>query len=234
MYRLDSLAVMNNYYSWILEEFRPFIGKRVLEVGAGVGTFTKVYSGTKGIEKVYLLEPSQELFPQLKGTFEKDPRIECVCLKAEDLSVKMVKDMDVDTIIMVNVLEHIADDNGLLKRFAEGMSNRNGGRILLFCPAFQLLFSHIDATAGHYRRYTKKSLKQKMESSGLNLAHLHYFNFIGFFSWLLFAKFLAADDFNKNGLKLYNSLIPYMQRIENIIIPPLGQSVIAVGEIKKV
>lgn len=231
MYRLDSLSLLDNYYNWIFQEFKPFFGRRILEVGAGVGTFTRTYAGMEGIEKIYLLEPYYELLNELQRTFEKDQRIDNIHSRAEDLTINQIRDMNVDTIIMVNVLEHIADDALLLKTFFDGLLP--GGNVLLFCPAFQLLFSHIDATAGHHRRYTKKTISEKLEAAGFNVAYKRYFNFTGFFSWFLYAKLLKADDFNKKGLKVYNNLIPYMKWIEDILRPPLGQSVIVVGESKK-
>lgn len=228
MYRLDSLSTIKNYYTWILQEFEPFLGNRVLEVGAGIGTFSNILLSLEKVEKLFLLEPTQELMEVLKKTFGDNPKIVLISSPAEDISTEYVRDMDIDTVIFVNVLEHIRDDVDIMKKFSEGL--KHGSRILTFSPAFQLLYGHIDATAGHYRRYTKKSIRQKLEDAGLKVVRLRYFNLLGFFSWLLFVRLLSADDFNEGGLKLYNSIIPFLQKMEKMIPPPIGQSVIAIGE----
>lgn len=231
MYRLDSLSTIKNYYSWILQEFQPFLGKRILEVGAGIGTFTNFILSVKEVEKIFLLEPTEELMEHLKDTFRDNNKIEIISSKAEDISSENIRDMNIDTVVFVNVLEHIEDDADLLKKFCAGL--KPGSRILTFSPAFKLLYAHIDATAGHYRRYTKKEIRQKLESSGLEVIYIRYFNILGFFSWFLFAKLLRADDFSKRGLKLYDTIIPFLQKMEKLAPPPLGQSVIAIGEVKR-
>lgn len=229
MYRLDSLSTIKNYYRWILDEFKPFIGKRVLEVGAGIGTFTNLILESEEIERFFLLEPSQELMDKLKNTFNDNPKIDFIYLCAEDITGETIKSLDIDTVIFVNVLEHIKDDVDILRKFSENM--KKGSRILIFSPAFHLLYSYIDSIAGHYRRYTKKSLQKRLAAAGLKIIHLQYFNFIGFFTWLIFIKFLCASDFSKKGLKLYDIVIPYLQIVERLIRPPIGQNVMAICEV---
>lgn len=231
MYRLDSLSTIKNYYSWILQEFQPFLGKRMLEVGAGIGTFTNFILSVKEVEKIFLLEPSRELMEHLKDTFKDNDKIEFVSSQAEDICPERIREMNIDTVVFVNVLEHIENDADVLRKFSAGL--KPGSRILTFSPAFKLLYAHMDDTAGHYRRYTKKEIRQKLESSGLEVIYLRYFNILGFFSWFLFAKLLRANDFSKRGLKLYDSLIPFLQKMERSIPPPFGQSVIAIGEVKR-
>lgn len=229
MYRLDGLSTIKNYYNWILKEFEPFLGRRILEIGAGIGTFSNILLRLEKVEKLFLLEPSQELMEALKKTFSDNPKVVLISSQAEEITPEYISGMGIDTIIFVNVLEHIKDDVGILRKFSKGL--KHGSRILTFSPAFQLLYGHIDATAGHYRRYTKKSIREKLEAAGLKVVHLRYFNLLGFFSWLLFIKFLKADDFNRGGLRLYDNIIPFLRKVEKIIPPPLGQSVIAIGQI---
>lgn len=229
MYRLDSLSTIKNYYSWILQEFQPFIGNRILEVGAGIGTFTSYILGVEGVEKVFLLEPSGELMEHLKDTFRDNKKIEFISSQAEDIHPENIRDMNIDTVVFVNVLEHIENDADVLKKFSAGL--KPGARILTFSPAFNLLYAHIDATAGHHRRYTKQEIRQKLESAGLKVIHLRYFNLLGFFTWFLFARLLKTNDFSKRGLKLYDSIIPFLQKLERLAPPPLGQSVVAIGEV---
>lgn len=231
MYRLDRLSTIKNYYSWILQEFQPFLGKRILEVGAGIGTFTKSILSVKEVEKIFLLEPAEELREHLKDNFRDNNKIEIISSQAEDMSPESIRDMNIDTVVFVNVLEHIENDADVLRKFSAGL--KPGSQILTFSPAFKLLYAHIDATAGHYRRYTKKEIREKLEIAGLEVIHLRYFNLLGFFSWFLFAKLLKANDFSERGLKLYDSIIPFLQKMERLISPPFGQSVIAIGEVKR-
>lgn len=229
-YALDPLSEMENYYNWILKELEPYIGKRVLEVGAGIGTFTKVLLNLKSLEKIFLVEPSKELMGILKDSFADNSKTTgFICSAAEELEVAEIVDMNVDTAIFINVLEHILKDFEVLQKFSCAM--KPGQKILTFSPAFKVLFSELDSNAGHYRRYSKKEIKKSLESAGFKVIYLRYFNFLGFFTWLVFVKLFKSNTFSKKGVKCYDALVPYLQQMETVFPPPLGQSVIAVGEV---
>lgn len=197
IFKLDSLSAMKNYYNCILQELSPFIGNRLLEVGAGIGTFTNALLGLENIQKIFLLEPSPVLFDEIKRKFNDDPRIEFICSRAEDIGSETLARINVDTIIFLNVLEHIKDDEGLLKRYSYGL--KPGSRVLTFSPAFQILFGRLDASAGHYRRYSKNSIKQKLEAAGFDVVYLRYFNFVGFFRGFFLSSFYMPKVLTKTA-----------------------------------
>lgn len=141
----------------------------VLEFGAGLGTLAKIWSEQSGVAPECL-----EIDPVLREVIESRGY---VCYASTDEIRKKY-----DLIYSSNVLEHIEDDvvalqtlHGLLK---------DGGVLALYLPAFPCLYSSVDASIGHYRRYTKRELKQKLISAGFSLERLAYSDCVGFFAWL--------------------------------------------------
>lgn len=227
-YQLESLAQMNNYYGWVMDEFSPFIGRRVLEIGAGNGNFSRMLFAAEKVECLWLVEPEQEYYNFLVEKFTGLQNIVVLKLSAEELTMDLLASLQLDTIVMVNVLEHIDDDVELLHRCSQALVP--GGRLLTFSPAFPILYSNYDRLVGHCRRYRKKDLEGKFIAAGFSINHLKYFNFFGFFAWLLLVRLFRAETFGTKKLKLYEKIIGILQYVEQRIEFPLGQSIVAIGE----
>lgn len=226
-YHLESLAQMNNYYGWVLDEFSPFIGRRVLEIGAGNGNFSRMLHASQNIECLWLVEPEEEYVNALVERFAGVKNLIVLHLSAEELTEELLASLQLDTIVMVNVLEHIELDVELLQRCAHALMP--GGRVLTFSPAFPVLYSHYDRLVGHCRRYRKRDLKEKFSAAGLSISCLKYFNFLGFFAWLLLVKMFRSETFGERKLKLYEKMIGFLQYVEQRLESPVGQSIIAIG-----
>lgn len=226
-YQLENLAQMNNYYRWILDEFSPYLGSRVLEIGAGSGTFSSMMLSTKAFEHLWLVEPDVELAEELKNKFADNPAVSVLNLAAEQLTKEQLAELRLDSIVMVNVLEHIEDDQGLLLRASAALSDK--GFILTFSPAFSMLYSAYDKLVGHCRRYTKQELLTKFTRSNLTMIKLKYFNFIGFFAWLILIKIFRTQHFGNKRLRFFDAVLGKAQLMEQRVAPPIGQSVIAIG-----
>lgn len=226
-YQLESLARMDNYYCWILQEFMPYLGKRVLEIGAGSGTFSAMILTAQVVEHLWLVEPDEVLAEQLTLKFAGHDNVTVLKLPAEELTAQLLSGMRLDAIVMVNVLEHIEDDLDLLRRCAFAL--QHGGRLLTFSPAFPMLYSKYDHLVGHFRRYTKAELQNKFISANFRTVQLKYFNFIGFFAWLILVRMFKLTTFGDQKLKLFDIILGKAQLLERCFPPPVGQSVIAIG-----
>jgi len=222
-YEFEDLQCANNYRTAVLKEFSPYLKGKVIEVGAGIGQFTELLKTIDSIEKIIAIEPYEPFVKRLKQTF---PDIETIrgTIKSVNLNSQW------DSIVCINVLEHIEDDLGELKHYNTLLKNNNGN-LCLFVPARKELYSEIDAYFGHYRRYTRKELKSKLNQSGFNIVKIHYFNFIGYFSWFIIFKMLKKRTFNPMAVKTFDKFIlPTMHFLEyNLLRPPFGQSLIAIA-----
>jgi SAM-dependent methyltransferase len=133
----------------------------------------------------------------------------------------------IDTVVCVNVLEHISDDRGAVRHMTDLLAP--GGRLVILVPALRALFGSLDVYLHHYRRYAKVELRQIFEEAGLTVDALFYFNFFGIFGWWLNARVLKREILPPAQLRLFDSLAPTFRAIESVVPIPVGQSLIIAG-----
>ncbi len=220
---LEAMSFAANYHGWIVDEISPHLGETVAEIGAGIGSVSKMLL-TKSIKKLYAFEPSSNMYPFLLEELSNDKRAQAVngYLKAENSPVAF------DSIVYINVLEHIEDDGAELKNSLELL--KSGGKLLLFVPALEWLYSEFDRNVGHHRRYTKRRLKTLVEESGFRIVRLRYFDFVGILPW--FVNFVLLENtMNKTGVTLFdNYVVPVVRRLESIANPPVGKNLLLVAQ----
>jgi SAM-dependent methyltransferase len=225
---LTAMAQGGNYYRWILREFRPHLGRRILEVGAGSGTFAAHLLAEADPERAVLLEPATNLQPFLRGRFAGDSRVEVISLPLP-AAQEALSTTPFDSVVSVNVLEHIPDDGEALAIMAGLL--RSGGALLLFVPALPGLYGSLDAAFGHHRRYTRRELAGKLEAAGLGVRRIVYVNLPGALAWFVSGRILRWPTLRPGAVRLYDRLaIPLIAAVERRIRPPLGQSLLAVAE----
>ncbi|MGC1936074.1 MAG: class I SAM-dependent methyltransferase [Candidatus Acidiferrales bacterium] len=221
---LDAMAEARNYCRWILGFFYPYLGERIVEIGAGTGTFSQLLLDARGTQELILFEAAANLLPTLERRFAGDQRVR---LHHGSFSPSML-DQTPDSVVMVNVLEHISDDTGLLSEIHQAL--RPGGYLLLFVPALEWNYGSLDKAFDHYRRYSKAALREKLERAGFRLEQLRYVNELGIASWFLAGKILRQQTLNPAQVRWYDRwIIPWSFKLEGILVPPLGQSLVAVA-----
>ncbi|MCR4295369.1 MAG: class I SAM-dependent methyltransferase, partial [Elusimicrobia bacterium] len=132
-----------------------------------------------------------------------------------------------DTIVCMNVLEHIEDDRATLSRFLGLL--KPGGKLVLVVPAHRWLFNPLDAHDGHFRRYEKAELREKLETAGFGVVHESTFNLFGIAGWFLNGTILRRKDLPAGQMGLFNKAAPLLFWLENLVGPPVGLSLLAVG-----
>ena len=221
---LDAMAEARNYCRWILDFFAPYLGKKVIEIGAGAGTFSELLLRINRISKLILFEPGANLFPLLQEQFGDNPRVRLQSCSF-DLSVL---DEPADSVVLVNVLEHILDDNALLLQIRQSL--RPGGHVLLFVPALEWNYGSLDKAFEHHRRYSKPVLRKKLERAGFRVEHARYVNFLGIASWFLAGRVLRQKTLRPSQVRWYDRwIIPWSFKLERMWEPPVGQSLVAVA-----
>jgi glycosyltransferase involved in cell wall biosynthesis len=218
--RLDAL---NRYNRWIWDRIRPYIGQRVLEVGAGTGTMTRFLYGR---ELIVATDSETPYLDRLRNRFRRKPGI---IVERLDLNEETTNDLSryaFDTVTLINVLEHLDDDAAALRRAGELL--QPGGRIVIFVPAGKELFGTLDKSVGHQRRYEKEELIAKMTAAGFEIEAVSYQNLIARLAWWLNSKVLHRRALPGAQSRFFDALVPLLQSFEGDQ-PSSGLSLIAVG-----
>jgi SAM-dependent methyltransferase len=221
---LYALAEANNYYQSVISRFAPFIGKRVIEIGAGIGTFSRSILTRTTVSELVMVEPGDNLFPLLQERFAGEPRVRIIHGYFQDLNPSA----SADSTVLVNVLEHVAEDRALLNDIHAVLAP--GGILLLLVPALSLLYGTLDVAFGHYRCYSKPSLAGKLREAGFQILLLSYFNLPGILGWFFTGRVLRRKTLKPRHVRLYDRwVVPWLSRLEGRWAPPLGQSLMAIA-----
>jgi SAM-dependent methyltransferase len=226
---LDAMSGAENYYRWIIRHFAPFIGREILEVGAGVGTFASQLFGAlppeaTGERSLTLIEPASNLFPALERRFRGNPAVTTLQGELE----KCADRLHPDTAILVNVLEHVKDDAGCLALLRRIL--RPGGHLLIFVPALPGLYGSLDAEFEHYRRYKRRELEEKLSAAAFELRKIRFVNLPGVAAWFFSGKILRRKTLTPGAVRFYDRwVVRPWSRCEDVWAPPLGQNLLAIA-----
>lgn len=221
---LDALAGARNYYGWIADRFAPHLGRRIVEAGAGIGTFTDYLLARRPDAAVTAVEPAGNNFPHLARRFAGDPRVAPVQGYLDDAFPAS----SADAVVAVNVMEHVEDDGAFLRAAARALAP--GGHVLLFVPALPALFGTLDRAFEHHRRYTRPVLRGRLAAAGLEVLDVRYVNLPGVAAWWLTGKVLRKTTVGAREAAWYDRwVIPWVRALESRVSPPLGQSLLAVA-----
>jgi SAM-dependent methyltransferase len=205
---VDNLEVMQeavNYNRYLLDtvlEHAPATGK-VMDFGAGSGQFAAPLS-KRGLD-IVALEPDADLRQRLAQQGLKTAA-----------SLQHVADNSLHYVYSLNVLEHIEDDVGALRELYNKLVP--GARLLIYVPAFPVLYTSMDAKVGHIRRYTRGSLLKAVGAAGFRVHRASYADCLGFVATLAF-KYSgnASGDVNRTALKLYDRAIFPLSRLLDLL-----------------
>jgi len=223
---LEAMSFANSYHNWIMDEIKNHLGKVVLEIGAGKGNFTE-FLLSADIKTLYSCEPSNNMFQLLKNRFAKDPRVITTNETMMEFSEKR-EYPKLDTIVYINVLEHIENDCEEIEKAHEALFP--GGKLLSFVPALPKLMSNFDRKVGHYRRYSKQRLKNIVEIAGFKIINLRFFDFIGAFAWFLAMKILRKDVINSSVIVYDKLFVPVVKALEKHFNLPFGKNLLLVAQ----
>jgi len=227
---LEAMSFAVKYHRWLLDEFRQYIGKNIVEVGAGKGSFSEMLLDTKP-DSLSLVEPS-EMFFDLERNISANvngTRVGLFHSIFESASQSITSSARPDTIIYVNVLEHIENDSRELMLIRDSLED--GGRCLIFVPAMRALFSEFDRDLGHFRRYRKSELEKKVRDAGFKIIRSRYFDFAGVAPWFVKYRILRSRTLGGGAVSIYDNLVvPIMRHVESVVSPPFGKNILLVAE----
>jgi SAM-dependent methyltransferase len=221
---LDAVAEAKNYYQWIIDSFADRIGETVVEAGAGIGTVSDLILRRGSPRELVLIEPATNNVPALRLRFGGDARVRVCPGYLEDLSSSLTA----DTVIAVNVLEHVENDADFLRAAYESLVP--GGSLLLLVPALPAIFGSLDRAFDHFRRYTRSGLRASLLAAGFEVERLHYLNMLGVAAWFVSGRVLRRTTLSRGQVRFYDRwMIPSLREIETRLRPPIGQSLLAIA-----
>ena len=219
---LESMSFATNYHRWILAEFLPYLGSSVAEVGAGIGNFSNLLLEAN-ISSLTAFEPSMNMYSQLQEALRRDKRAKTI----NGFFGKEERANYFDSVLYVNVLEHIEDDASELVKVHKALKSE--GHILIFVPALPWLYSELDRQVGHFRRYTKKNLVELTKQAEFSIVKARYFDVAGIIPWYINFT-LLKNSISDGNVSLYDRLVvPAMRVIEGLVSPPVGKNVLVVA-----
>lgn len=224
---LEIVARNDNFNNWMYGEIKSYVRGDILEVGSGLGTFSSKLIKDFAGSKIYLSDINAGYLARLQD-FGKEAQVAVVKLdlnKEKDFAA--LGGVKFDTIICLNVLEHIQDDELALREMKRLL--KSGGRLILLAPGHQWLYNKLDKAVLHFRCYRKRELEQKAAQAGFALERAFYFNFFAIFGWFWEGNILQRRRHSYKLFWVFNKLAPLFKFIEKYILQrSVGISIIAI------
>ena len=219
---LETISKANMFNKWMFEKIEPYIGKKILEVGAGTGNITQ-FLLDKG--EVTCLDISAKCIEALKERFSNSERVSAFLGDISNLDNSW-EGKTFNTIVCLNVLEHIKNDEEALSNMASLLEKN--GRLILLLPTCRWLYGSLDKNLGHYRRYENVQMYEKCTKLDLVLEKEMHFNLLGILGWFLNGKILKRKILPSTQMKLYDLSTPLCRLIENFLQAKIGLSLILI------
>jgi hypothetical protein len=220
---LELFSAVRNWKSYWSQQIKPFLGGDILEVGAGIGSNTLILD-PGGDGRWVCLEPDADLFAGLVKVLAKAPgrrAYEPVCG-----TLRSLNDQQFDTIVYIDVLEHIQDDREELQRATVHL--RSKGHLIVLSPAHQCLFTPFDAAIGHFRRYNR-SMLGRISPSCLSFTCVRYVDSFGLFASAANALLLRQSMPSTAQLRFWDQwMVPISRVLDPCFRYNIGKSIIAV------
>ena len=215
---LGRLARAPRFSAWMADTIRPFCGQRVLEIGSGVGNLTQRLIPRRR----YIASDINPLYLQTLASLREDrPYLEASFCDVTDLASFPRTEDGYDTVICINVIEHVPDDRTALMNIRSALWD--GGRAVVLVPQGQWNFGTLDEVLGHLRRYSKEAIRLLAHECGFAVTDIIDFNRLGSLAWFINGKILRRRTFGLGQIVLLNLLTPLIRLLDRVLpVPPLS------------
>lgn len=220
---LRRLRRARRYNEWVWSLLEPHVGDRVLEVGCGVGNFT-CYLANRDL--VVATDNNERYLDMLRHSVGHLDNIKVERVNWNGPDLERLRAFAFDTIICLNVLEHIERDGDALATFATLL--KPNGRLVLQVPAMKALYGELDRALNHYRRYDRDELIAKLCEHGFAIDEARYFNIPGIVGWYINAVLLKRRTVPGVQSRIANLLVPWL-RLERRMDLTCGMALVAIG-----
>ena len=223
-YILESIRRARGFNRWLLSRFEKYLGSAVFEAGCGIGNFTELLLDRSKLICIDIDDFYVDRIEHRFGHLENFTSFKMDLTNPDDFD--QVQEKSPDSIISINVVEHLEDDRQVLKSMYGVL--QPGGHCAILVPAHMWLFSKCDETLGHYRRYSEKELGDKMKEAGFELVDMIRFNRLGVLGWYV-NKITGKASLSPTQMRIYELLLPIAKLLDWIGVGP-SLSLIAIGK----
>lgn len=221
---LDAIEQAPKFNRWMYDSVKPWLGKRVAELGCGRGNLSNFF---RKHENVLLTDYRQDYLDPLRDRWGQKRNLSFEKLDmSEREDYRTLTEFAPDSVVFLNVLEHIEDDRAVLKNLYDHVPS--GCRLVILVPFGMKLYSEFDKELGHFRRYEKGELEGKMKDAGFNVEHQFYFNKAGKLAWFFANTLGKRRKLTPAQLRIYNMLTPAF-RVADKVMPGTGLSTVVIG-----
>ena len=219
---LVTLAETPRLNAWICSKLAPGVRGDVLEIGSGIGNLSRHIRPMAA--RLVVTDTEPHYLEALRALFAGDTAVGVAAYELDQPPPAVLKARGFDTIVAINVIEHIADDRTLVARLARLL--RPGGNLLVYVPACPIAFGSLDVALGHHRRYTPEALTSLLAAGPLEPERPRYVNLLGLGGWLVAGRLLRRTSLPPSGVALFERLMPLV-RLEDKIALPFGLGLFA-------
>jgi SAM-dependent methyltransferase len=221
---LQSMRWARRYNRWLIGRIAPFIGDRVLEAGAGIGNVT---AHLLDRELIVAADDNTGYLERLAANFSNNPNVRTAQIDLESTGdILGLAGHRFDTVICVNVIEHLKPDREVLRCFFEILSP--GGRAIILAPHGRWLYGSIDRGLDHHRRYSRAEMREKMERAGFEIEDIFGLNRVAPLFWFLNGRVFRRASVSGAQVRFFDRLVPLVKIFDRFLpLPPL--SIIAIG-----
>ena len=221
---LEALSAAPKFNRWMADTIRPYVGKEIIEVGAGIGNLTKLL--IRKSKRYVVADIDHAHLGRLTAEFERRPNFQIRCCNLSQPEDFAEFKEQLDTVVCLNVLEHVEDDLAGLRNMHSIL--KTGGRAIVLVPCDQKIFGTLDTALGHFRRYSREELKAKMERSGFAVEHVLEFNRISRPAWFVYGRLFKRTALSLGQLGLFDKFV-WLWRIMDRALPWGPTSIIGIG-----
>lgn len=230
---LKAISAADAFNSWMYETVAPFLHGNVLEIGSGIGNISKCFIDAG--KNISLSDLRENYLKHLKDDYGKNPSVKGIFnldLVHPDFKNKYADVLNTyDGIFALNVIEHIKEDELALTNAYTLL--KPGGTLLILVPANAWMYNGLDKDLHHYRRYSLKELKKKMENAGLKTQSAFFFNALGSAGWIVSGLLLKRKNISAGQMSAFNKVVPIARLIDKILQRHFGLSAIVAGKKQK-
>ena len=220
---LADLQDARRFNKWLADTVRPHIGDRVLELGAGIGTLTSQFIPR---ELYVASDINPNYLHYLRAYATGKPYLRVAKIDAQDAEDFSDLTGVFDTVLMINVLEHVSNEQHALANLFRAL--QPGGRAIILVPQDPRLFNSLDTVLEHRERYTASGLRRSLEQAGFRVNQIFDFNRLSVPAWFLSGHILKRKRFSRIQLKILEVLMPAVRRFDRLL-PWQGLSVVGIG-----
>lgn len=229
---LEAISNAHRFNGWMAKTISKHLSGHTLEIGSGIGNISQQFLD-EGFT-MCLSDYSPIYCDKLKEKFDANKNVKDVIhldIVDSDFDTKFAPFLGTfDSAFALNVVEHVEDHEKAIGNIQKFL--KPGGKMAILVPAYQSLYCRFDKELGHYRRYTKPTLKEIFKANDLDIKKTFYFNFMGIFGWLVSGKIGNQKLISPTQMRIYNKLVPVFKVIDKLAMGKMGLSVICIAEKK--